>query len=128
MTPERFRFLVAAVLTVGVAASASLIGAGFLASFAVGWQGIGRHGDDRQVAEARFAADQPGRLVAVHDRHLAVHEDQVVGLLAYRRNGFLAIFGCFHQKADRTEHFFGQFAIDLVVFDEQHALAGKMYR
>jgi uncharacterized membrane protein len=39
MTPERFRFLVAAVLTVGVAISASLIGAGFLASFAVGWQG-----------------------------------------------------------------------------------------
>ena len=39
MTPERFRMIVSLVLTAGVAISAGLIGLGFLASFAVGWQG-----------------------------------------------------------------------------------------
>jgi uncharacterized membrane protein len=39
MNPERFRTMVSLVLAVGVTISAALIGAGFLASFAVGWQG-----------------------------------------------------------------------------------------
>ena len=39
MTPERFRALVSAVLIVGVAVSAALIGLGFVAALAVGWQG-----------------------------------------------------------------------------------------
>lgn len=39
MNPERFRTMVSLVLTVGVAISAALIGAGFLAALAVGWQG-----------------------------------------------------------------------------------------
>ena len=38
MTPERFRMVVSAVLIVGVAVSAALIGAGFVAALAVGWQ------------------------------------------------------------------------------------------
>ena len=39
MTPERFRMVVSAVLIVGVAVSAALIGTGFVAALAVGWQG-----------------------------------------------------------------------------------------
>ncbi len=39
MTPERFRTVVSAVLVVGVALSAALIGIGFLAALAFGWQG-----------------------------------------------------------------------------------------
>ena len=39
MTPERFRVVVSTVLIVGVGASAILIGAGFVTSFAVGWEG-----------------------------------------------------------------------------------------
>ena len=39
MTPERFRTVVGAVLIVGVAVSAALIGAGFVAALAIGWQG-----------------------------------------------------------------------------------------
>jgi uncharacterized membrane protein len=39
MSPERFRAVVSMVLTVGVAASAVLIGGGFVAAQAVGWQG-----------------------------------------------------------------------------------------
>jgi uncharacterized membrane protein len=39
MTPERFRTMVSLVLLIGVAVSATLIGAGFAAALAVGWQG-----------------------------------------------------------------------------------------
>ncbi len=38
MTPERFRTAVSTVLVVGVAASAALIGVGFVAALAIGWQ------------------------------------------------------------------------------------------
>jgi uncharacterized membrane protein len=39
MTPEKFRALVSAVLIVGVAVSAAMIGTGFVAALAIGWQG-----------------------------------------------------------------------------------------
>jgi uncharacterized membrane protein len=39
VSPERFRSLVSVVLAVGVGVSAALIGAGFVAAMAVGWQG-----------------------------------------------------------------------------------------
>jgi uncharacterized membrane protein len=39
VSPERLRWIVSLVLTVGVLASAVLVAAGFAASFAVGWDG-----------------------------------------------------------------------------------------
>jgi uncharacterized membrane protein len=39
MSPQRFRLVVSLVLAVGVGVSATLIGAGFVAALAVGWQG-----------------------------------------------------------------------------------------
>ena len=39
MSAERFRAVVSMILTVGVTASAALIGTGFAAAQAVGWQG-----------------------------------------------------------------------------------------
>jgi uncharacterized membrane protein len=39
MTPEGFRLLVSRVLIVGVSTSALLIGAGFVGSLLVGWEG-----------------------------------------------------------------------------------------
>jgi uncharacterized membrane protein len=39
MTPERFRTMVSAVLIVGVGVSAAVIGIGFVAALAIGWQG-----------------------------------------------------------------------------------------
>ena len=45
MSAARFRLMVSLVLTVGVGISATLIGAGFAAALAIGWQGslIGAH-------------------------------------------------------------------------------------
>ena len=42
-------------------------------------RGVGRHGDDRQSREARVGADLGRGLVAVHLRHLQVHQHHVVG-------------------------------------------------
>jgi uncharacterized membrane protein len=39
VTPDRFRALISIVLATGVAISAALIGAGFVAGLAIGWQG-----------------------------------------------------------------------------------------
>lgn len=39
MTPERFRIVVSTVLLIGVSTAAVLVGAGFVAALAVGWQG-----------------------------------------------------------------------------------------
>jgi uncharacterized membrane protein len=39
VSAARFRLMVSLVLTVGVAISATLIGAGFAAALAIGWQG-----------------------------------------------------------------------------------------
>jgi uncharacterized membrane protein len=39
MSPQRFRLMVSLVLAVGVGISATLIGVGFVAALAVGWQG-----------------------------------------------------------------------------------------
>ncbi len=39
MSPQRFRLMVSLVLAVGVGVSATLIGVGFVAALAIGWQG-----------------------------------------------------------------------------------------
>ena len=43
----------------------------------------GGHRQHRQVPELRVAADLPGGAVAVHHRHLAVHQHQLHGMLLH---------------------------------------------
>ena len=93
------------------------------AAFPVAGQGIGGHGDDGQLPGAGQPAYGFGGGVAIHDRHVAIHQDQVVGSEFCLLKGNLAVFSRFHTEADAAQHFLGQFAIDFVVFDEQHALA-----
>jgi uncharacterized membrane protein len=65
VSPDRFRALVSLVLAVGVAASAALIGLGFLAALAAGWHGslIGAAHVTRP-STADFS-DLPARLTAL---------------------------------------------------------------
>jgi uncharacterized membrane protein len=68
MNPERFRTMVSLVLTVGVAVSAVLIGTGFLAALAVGWQGSllgGAVGASGTGAATTDFSDLPVRLAAL---------------------------------------------------------------
>jgi uncharacterized membrane protein len=80
MTPERFRFLVAAVLTVGVGISAALIGVGFLAGLAIGWQGsLAGSAPNSTLATTDFS-NLPARLGALEP--LAICQLGLVVLLA----------------------------------------------
>ena len=59
-------------------------------SFPVGRHRVGRDGDDRNARMDR-CADTAGRFKAVHHRHLAVHQHQVVASVLDRFDGLGAI-------------------------------------
>ncbi|MGA2514008.1 MAG: DUF1634 domain-containing protein [Candidatus Limnocylindrales bacterium] len=64
MTPERFRTVVGTVLLVGVVVSAALIGAGFVAALAIGWQGSLLGQAAATTAATTDFANLPGRLAS----------------------------------------------------------------
>jgi len=82
MSPERFRVMVSAVLLVGVSISAALIGVGFLAALAVGWQGslIGAAVPGGTSAPPTDFGDLPARLASLEP--LAVTQLGLLTLLA----------------------------------------------
>jgi uncharacterized membrane protein len=71
MTPEKFRGVVSTVLIVGVGISAALIGTGFVAALAIGWQGslIGA-AHAIQPSTTDFGG-LPGRLAALEPAAIA---------------------------------------------------------
>jgi uncharacterized membrane protein len=81
MNPDRFRTMVSLVLTVGVAISAALIGAGLLAALAVGWQGslIGPAPAAATAATTDFS-NLPARLASLEP--LAISQLGLLALLA----------------------------------------------
>jgi uncharacterized membrane protein len=80
MNPERFRTMVSLVLTVGVAISAALIGAGFLAALAVGWQGSLLGSTPGVTAAATDFSNLPARLASLEP--LAISQLGLLALLA----------------------------------------------
>jgi uncharacterized membrane protein len=79
VSPERFRTVVSAVLATGVAISAALIAAGFLASFVAGWQGslLGTGGGSAATTDF---SNLPSRLTRLEP--LAVSQLGLLVLLA----------------------------------------------
>jgi uncharacterized membrane protein len=82
MNPERFRNAISLVLLAGVALSAALIGAGFVASLAVGWQGslLGPAVSAGSVAAPTDFGDLPARFAALEP--LALSQLGLLALLA----------------------------------------------
>jgi uncharacterized membrane protein len=80
MTPERFRTVISTVLIVGVAASATLIGAGFLLALAIGWQGTILGPAPANAAATTDFSNLPDRLVSLEP--LAVAQLGLLVLLA----------------------------------------------
>ncbi len=68
-------------------------------------------------------ANDARRLVAVHLRHLAIHEDQVVALLRGALAGDEAVLGKFHFAAELGQQAGREHAIDGMILDDQHAEA-----
>ena len=62
-----------------------------------------------------------GRLEAVHLRHLAVHEDDVVGELGEEFHGFQAVGRHVDPAAQLLQQAHGDFLVDHVVLDHEHA-------
>jgi uncharacterized membrane protein len=79
MTPEKFRTLVSTVLIVGVAVSAALIGIGFVAALAVGWQGV-LLGAAPALAPTTDFSNLPSRLAALEPA--AITQLGLIALLA----------------------------------------------
>ena len=75
----------------------------------------------RRVVAALAAADRGGRRVAVHLRHLAVHEDQRVGAHGEHRERLAAVAGDLDGVAALGEHRLDHALVDGVVLDDQDA-------
>ena len=80
MNPERFRTMVSLVLAVGVAISAALIGTGFLAALAVGWQGSLLGSAPAAMAATTDFSNLPARLASLEP--LAISQLGLFALLA----------------------------------------------
>jgi hypothetical protein len=106
----------------GVGLGEVVVHAGGEALVAVALHGVGGQGDHRQVVAALAlpGAQQRGGLVAVHHRHLAVHQDGVEGLRGRQREGFLAVLGDGHREAQLLQHRAGELLVDRVVLGQQH--------
>ena len=104
-----------------------MIAAGFHALLANLGCGMCRQSDDRAFVAG--IAQAAGRLVAFHDRHLHVHQDQVEGLsVGHRRQGLFAshapIIGERHGKPGLAEDEADDAAIVGAVVSQKDAQAG----
>ena len=81
------------------------------------------HGEDRQAFVPWHRADPPRRLQPVHDRHLQVHEDEVVRRLLNLVHRALAILSDVSLDAGPAEQFERHFLVDRIVFDQQNTRA-----
>ena len=82
---------------------------------------VGGHRDHRQGLQAGIPADFARGLQSVHDRHLHVHQDDVVAARLRLFDSQAAIFGKSDFETGILEQFDRHFLIEIVVFHEQHA-------
>jgi hypothetical protein len=84
------------------------------------------HGDDRQRLETGAATQFAGRTVAVHDRHLDVHQHQIESARVTHPEAidrFLAVAGHHRRDADRAEQGFDDLAVERMIIDDQYPRA-----
>lgn len=107
-----------------------LVHAALMALFDVilkGIRGHGEDGDERSIA-AGEASDPPARLIAAHDRHHDIHENEVIvakGRFAEYLDGFSAIFAGGDLHAFFFEKIERDLAVQLIVLGEEDMKAGE---
>ena len=91
--------------------------------------GMGGHGDDGQRGEAGVGTDFYRSLMAVHHRHLEVHQDDVergwLRAVEQLLDGFLTVVSHVHCGPRAFEQFHGDLLVDLVVLSEKDAGAAQ---
>src|SRR5690606_22358196 len=86
---------------------------------------VGREGDDAGLARGR-GADETRGAGAVHDRHLAVHEHQIVLAALAHAHGLAAVHGVLDDAAELLQHTARDFANDVAVVDHEHAQTARV--
>jgi hypothetical protein len=92
---------------------------GVQAFFLVAHHGIGSHGDHWQAGITRILAQLARRLVAIHHRHLAIHQHAVIGIFLDlgQRDG--AIARDIDADAGIVENMLRHFLVHLIVLHQQ---------
>src|SRR5262249_44765567 len=81
---------------------------------------VGGHGDDRYFGRRSIQIPNgQGRLVAIHHRHHAIHEDDVVGVAGDQLDRFPPIGGAIHLAAGPRQHSRGHPLIHRVIVYHQ---------
>ena len=93
--------------------------------------GVGGHGNDGQVPDIRpgHRPDRPGRLVAVHNRHLYVHQDRVIVALLgclHHLYRIRAVRGRLHDKPCLLQNLFRNLAVQFVILHKQDSLSAEI--
>src|SRR5262249_48230328 len=84
-------------------------------------QGVRGNSDYRNFLHSWIGFDAPGRLVAVHDRQLNIHQDQVRPLSLNGRQCFFAAFGFDQLISSVTEHIAKNAPVARLTFNPQDA-------
>ena len=92
---------------------------GHATALALGWQGAGGQGNDRQATITLVLPQAARGFIAIHDRHLAVHEDAVGKLRGNCDNGLLSVAGQAHLDTGTLQHVACHFKIELHVVNQQ---------
>ena len=101
------------------------------APFPVAFHGVGRQGNDRGVRRLRLAfpfADGSCGGEAIHDGHLAIHEDDGIGPGGGEVAGLASLFRTVHVVAEQFKQPGRHFTVDRIVFDQEHVSAGRLRR
>ena len=98
-----------------------IVHAGIQALLAVASHCIRRHGNDRNALATRcfvLTLDASGR-IAVHHRHLAIHQYRVESLLLNLVQRLFAILGDNKAQPDQTDQTLSDLPIDRIVLDQK---------
>lgn len=110
-----------------------IVHAGLEAGFTISLHGVGGQGDDGGVAEGGWGwgwglgfteAEETGGFVAVDFRHVAIHENEVIGLLLEAVKGFAAIGDGLGLIAEFPKELEGDLTVHEVVLGEEDAGRG----
>ena len=99
-----------------------IVHAGLQAAIPVALHGVGGHGDDRRPGPAVGLAvpNRPGRLEAIHDRHLNIHQHDVERFAIHRRKRLLPVTNNGHMVSQFLQHSDGHPLVDRIVLRQQH--------
>ncbi len=86
----------------------------------VSGHGMGRHGDDGQLLEIWIASYYLGGLIAIHDRHLNVHEHRVKRVFSHRLHSLLAVRGQGNLNICTCKNLQSYLLIDFIILHQQH--------